>query len=70
MVNNHEAKPAKEIKTGDSITLLFTVKSISLEVLALPAQKTVQKANAADLYRITAETRREHDGQSWTKNRA
>lgn len=70
LVNNHEAKPAKEIKTGDSITLLFMAKSISLEVLALPAQKTVQKANAADLYRITAETRREHDGRSWTKNHA
>lgn len=69
LVNDHEAKPAKEIRPGDSITLLFTMRSISLEVLALPAQKTVHKANTADLYRITAESRREHEDQSWTKNR-
>ncbi len=70
LVNDHEAKPAKEIRPGDRITLLFASKIIGLEVLALPAQKTVQKANAAELYRIRAETRREDDEQSWIKNRA
>jgi ribosomal 50S subunit-recycling heat shock protein len=70
LVNDHEAKPAKEIRPGDHITLLFTSKTIGLEVLALPAQKTVQKANVADLYRIISENRRVHEDQSWTKNRA
>ena len=68
LLNGLGAKPAKEVKSGDRITLLFGAKSIELEVAALPVQKSVRKANAADLYRVTGERRIEHEDQPWIKS--
>jgi ribosomal 50S subunit-recycling heat shock protein len=58
-VNGHESKPAKEVRPGDRITLLFSTKRIELEVLDVPASS--KKINAAPLYRVIAEKRREQE---------
>jgi ribosomal 50S subunit-recycling heat shock protein len=61
LVNGHDAKPAREIRTGDRIVLLFGAKTVELEVIALPVSS---KKTAADgLFRVIAVTRmpREHD---------
>ena len=68
LVNGHEAKPSKEVKQGDHVTLQFTSKSIELEVLVLPLQKSIPKEEAAGLYRVTAEKMNELLDQPWRKN--
>jgi ribosomal 50S subunit-recycling heat shock protein len=68
LVNDHEAKPAKDVKPGDRITLLFNAKSIELEVLVLPSGKPLHKAGAQDLYRVLAETKREQEDRTWIQN--
>ena len=53
LVNGREAKPSKEMKQGDVVTLKFSSRSIDLEVLdALSAGKTPEER-----YRIVSETR-------------
>jgi ribosomal 50S subunit-recycling heat shock protein len=56
LVNGKEAKPAKEMKQGDIVTLKFSARSIDLEVLgvlAAPSRKTPPEGH----YRIISETR-------------
>jgi ribosomal 50S subunit-recycling heat shock protein len=55
LVNSHEAKPAKEVKQGDVITLKFSSRIINLDVLGMPASS--KKAPPEELYRVTSETR-------------
>ncbi len=43
-VNGALAKPAKELKVGDKITIRFLTREASYEVLALPTLKTVPKS--------------------------
>jgi ribosomal 50S subunit-recycling heat shock protein len=59
LVNGHEAKPAKEVKQGDGITLKFPSRILELEVLDLLAVSP-NKTDAPLLYRISAEKRVEH----------
>lgn len=66
LVNGHDAKPAKEIKPGDRITLLFGAKTVELEVLALPVPS--KKTVAPDLFRVIAETRIPVEHDQWNKN--
>lgn len=68
LVNGHEAKPAREVKQGDHVTLQFRTKSIELEVLVLPLQKSMRKEEATGLYRVTAEKMKEHEDLPWRKN--
>lgn len=63
LVNAHEARPAKAIKPGDCITLLFSAKRVELEVLSLPSGTSVEKSAAPDLYRVIAEHGRKDEGQ-------
>ena len=58
-VNGQESKPAKEIRSGDKLTLQFSSKSIELEVLDVPLSS--KKADPGMLYRITAERRTESE---------
>ncbi len=50
LVNGKEAKPSKEIKVGDIITVKFGDKSYSVQVLEVP-EGNVTKQSADSLYR-------------------
>ena len=54
-VNGAVAKPAKEIKEGDSIRLDRRGRRIVVEVVAVPKVKQVSKAQAPELYRIVSD---------------
>ncbi len=56
LVNGREAKPAKEMKQGDVVTLRFSLRSIDLEVLGASAASS-RKTPPEDFYRIISETR-------------
>ena len=62
LVNGREAKPAKEMKQGDIVTLKFSSRSIDLEVLGVFTTSS-RKTPPEELYRIISETRvpRERD---------
>jgi ribosomal 50S subunit-recycling heat shock protein len=56
LVNGRKAKPAKEMKQGDIVTLKFSSRSIDLEVLGLFTAPS-RKKQPEELYRIILETR-------------
>ncbi len=56
LVNGREAKPSKEMKHGDIITLKFSSRSIDLEVLGVFTTSS-RKTSPEELYRIISETR-------------
>jgi ribosomal 50S subunit-recycling heat shock protein len=56
LVNGHDAKPAKEVRQGDVITLKFSTRIIELEVLSEPAAPS-KKIRTEEAYRITSESR-------------
>jgi len=68
LVNGHEAKPSKELKTGDRIALQFTLKSLELEVLALPGPKSAQKSAVQNLYCVISEKRSSSEARGWIKD--
>ncbi|ARQ97527.1 RNA-binding S4 domain-containing protein [Campylobacter lanienae] len=43
-INGVVAKPSKEVKIGDKITIKFIVKEVSYEVLAIPMTKSIPKS--------------------------
>lgn len=43
-INGIVAKPSKEVKIGDKITIKFIMKEISYEVLAIPVTKSIPKS--------------------------
>lgn len=43
-INGIVAKPSKDVKIGDKITIKFIVKEVSYEVLAIPATKSIPKS--------------------------
>jgi len=49
MVNGKEAKPSKDVKPGDRITLTFGTRQITVEVLDVPEH--APKADARLLYK-------------------
>jgi len=67
LVNGHEAKPAKEVRPGDSIALKFASRIIDLEVIGMPAA-SAKKLLPEELYRITAETRLPREKDLWNEN--
>jgi ribosomal 50S subunit-recycling heat shock protein len=67
LVNGHEAKPAKEVRPGDSIALKFASRIIDLEVIGIPATSS-KKPLPEELYRITAETRLPREKDLWNEN--
>ncbi|MBQ7134872.1 RNA-binding S4 domain-containing protein [Campylobacter sp.] len=44
IINGVVAKPSKEVKIGDKITIKFIMKEISYEVLAIPVTKSIPKS--------------------------
>ena len=43
-INGIVAKPSKDVKIGDKITIKFIAKEVSYEVLATPATNTIPKS--------------------------
>ena len=68
LVNGQEARPAKEVKPGDTITLAFSTRSVEIEVLGIPV--TSKKGSAEELYRVTTDKRTENEDNAWRKNRS
>jgi len=68
LVNGREARPAKEVKPGDTITLAFSTRSVEIEVLGIPV--TSKKGSAEELYRVTTDKRTENEDNAWRKNRS
>ncbi len=51
LLNGKEAKPAKEVKVGDRLTVLFGDREYTVEILAVPTGN-VGKDDASSLYKI------------------
>lgn len=49
-INGKPAKPAKEVKPGDTVTVSFGSNSLTFEVLNVDEKQT--KQSAAEMYRI------------------
>ncbi len=56
LVNDHEAKPAKEVKQGDVITLRLSSRIVDLEIIGMLSASS-RKMSPEELYRVTSETR-------------
>ena len=59
LVNNLAAKPSKEIKVGDLITIEYYNKSVTVKVTSLDIQ--IQKEKASEMYEFVSETKRTHE---------
>ena len=66
LVNSHAAKPAKDVKEGDVVTLKFSSRIVELNVLKLPASS--KKASSEEFYTITSETRLPKENDLWIEN--
>lgn len=55
-VNNNIAKPSKELKVGDIITIEFGSKRVTVRVTSLEA--TTKKADATSLYEFISEEKK------------
>ena len=53
LVNNKEAKPSKDIKEGDHITLIFGTKTI--EVVVKQITETTKTDEASNMYELIEE---------------
>jgi len=66
-VNGLEAKPAKEVKLGDRITLKFSSRIIDLEVIGRFSTIS-RKILPEELYRVVSETRMPKDRDLWSED--
>ena len=57
LVNDKIAKPSKELKIGDTITIEFGKKQITVKVLSLTP--SVKKEDAYNMYELISETTKE-----------
>jgi ribosomal 50S subunit-recycling heat shock protein len=67
LVNGSKAKPAKEVKQGDAVTLKFSARVIELEIVRLPATPS-RKPPPDELYRILSDTRLPKEKDLWNEN--
>jgi ribosomal 50S subunit-recycling heat shock protein len=56
-VNGLAAKAGREVHPGDRLTLRLPSRELAVEIVALPAGRSVAKAAARELFRVTAERR-------------
>ena len=56
-VNGLVAKAGRDVHPGDRITLLLPTREITVEIVDLPAGRSVAKALARDLFRVIGERR-------------
>jgi ribosomal 50S subunit-recycling heat shock protein len=64
LVNGLTAKPAREVKPGDVITLKFSSRTIDLEALS-PLAEQSEKTPPDRLYRLLSEKRSPKDEDLW-----
>lgn len=57
LVNGHAAKPAREVRAGDTVRLSYTSRTIEIEVLIVPASSKKVMTPPEELYRVTSEQR-------------
>lgn len=62
LVNGQPAKPAKEIRPGDRLTLAYSTRTLEIEVLSVPPSAKHMNAAPEELYRVTADRRNAKDG--------
>ena len=60
LVDGTAAKPGKEVRVGQKITINFTNRTLEVEVLEIPSQ-SVKKEDAKNLYRIIREEKRREE---------
>lgn len=56
LVNNNLAKPSKEVKVGDIITLEFGSKTVTVKVVSLNV--SIKKSEATEMYEFISETKK------------
>lgn len=54
-VNGIEAKPSKDVRPGDKVSVMLPSKTIELEIIALPDKGA--GSESGELYRVTKEVR-------------
>jgi ribosomal 50S subunit-recycling heat shock protein len=57
LVNGQPAKPGREVRPGDRVTVRLPSREIEAEVVAVPAGRSVSKESARELFRPLAERR-------------
>jgi ribosomal 50S subunit-recycling heat shock protein len=57
LVNEQPAKAGREVRLGERIRLRLPARELLVEILELPAARSVSKAAARDLYRTLEEKR-------------
>jgi ribosomal 50S subunit-recycling heat shock protein len=60
LVDGILAKPGKEVKEGQIITINFTNKTLEVKVLEIPS-KSVKKEEARNFYRVIKEERKKEE---------
>ncbi len=56
LVNNNLAKPSKEVKVGDIITLEFGSKTVTVKVVSLNV--SIKKSEATEMYEFISEVKK------------
>ncbi len=67
LVNGNAAKPAKEVKQHDIVTLKFSSRIIELEIIGLFAASS-KKTFPDELYRLKSDTRLPKEKNPWNEN--
>ena len=67
LVNGNEAKPAREVKQRDIVTLKFSSRTIELEVIGLPGASS-KNMLPDELYRIKSDMRLPKEKDLWSEN--
>ena len=57
LVNGQATKAGREVRAGDRITLQLPARELIVEVLGIPAGRSVARADARLLFRVLAERR-------------
>ena len=66
LVNGNEAKPSKEVRQRDIVTLKFSLRVIELEIIAFAASS--KKTPPDELYRVKSDTRLSKENDLWDEN--
>jgi ribosomal 50S subunit-recycling heat shock protein len=59
-VNGREEEPSRKVRIGDRVAVRYAVRTIEIEVLALPVRSV--KTSAEDLYRVLSDVRTPDEG--------
>jgi ribosomal 50S subunit-recycling heat shock protein len=68
LLNGHEARPAREVRPGDVITVKFSSRVLDLEVIGVPDGSSKKSVPPDSLYRVKSETRLPKEKDLWSEN--